>query len=271
MSRNFLTVSLCTLMSSSLFFVGCGGDDDDDADDQADDGAAVDAGSDDDDGGDEPDAGDDGGDVDAGSDTVTQTEEFRTLAGAVELEGSSGTLVRTAESWEIDITVTDLIPGNVYTMWWVIYQNPELCVQGEGNPDALSLCGAPADLPVNGSDPDHVTDVQSALIYALPRPDGGATADEAGTITLSRTYLANTDPEEGIYYPAGSAPPVGYWEGLTNPLTAEVHVAIRDHGPVGSNGIDLDEQRSDFLTSNCGPKAPLYPCVTYAAAVFKPE
>lgn len=257
MIRDCLTASLCTLLSLGVVpLAACGGDDDDDGS-----GAAIDAGDDD-----APDAGDDG-EVDAGADSVTQTATFSLIGAGTELAGSSGTLIRTPEGLEADITVTELTAGNVYTMWWVIYQNPELCIQGEGNPEAPSLCGAPLDLPVMGSDPDHVTEVQGAFVYAIPAPDGGEAADETGTVTLTRTYAANTDPENGIYYPAGSAPPVGYWDGLVDPMTAEVHIAVRDHGPEGNSGVDVEEQRSVFNSANCGAP-PLYMCATYAAAIF---
>lgn len=268
MVRYVLKVSLCALMLSSVSVLGACGDDDAGAsDDGDDDGTDPDAGSDD---------GEDDGECDhlegcppdAGADEVVQTGTWTdvTVMPGVPIDGSEATLTRTADGLEAEVTIPGYIEGNVYTFWWVIYQNPEICTGGTGEPN---LCLAPDDLPSTG-EVDHLVAVQAAFLYGVPAPEGGVIIDKSGTLTLSRSYPANADPAEAIYLPprAGLDPlPADYFLGLTDPLKAEVHLAIRDHGPEGNNGIDVDEQRSDFTGANCG-EDPLYPCSTTTVVAF---
>jgi hypothetical protein len=263
MVRYVLKVGLCALTLSTVGVLGACGDDDstDGTEDDGDDGSEVDAG-DDDDGGDEPDAGDG---ADSGADEYTQTAGFDPLGPGMPGKDSTATMVRTPDGAEIELTVTNLTPGNVYTMWWVIYQNPEECL---ATPDKELKC-APSDTPLLG-EPELYSAVQSALVYAGPPPDGGVEADDKGTVTLTRSYAANTDPAEGIYLP----PKVdgSYWEGLVDPPKAEIHVAIRDHGPPEKDPEAYENQRTTFISDNCDPdgEGPEkgYACATVAAAPF---
>ena len=260
MVRKVLKVSLCALTLSTVGLLGACGDDD------------ANAGDDGDDNGTGADAGGDGAECDhlegcppdAGGD-MTQTATFNLLMDNSPVDGSSATMVRNADGVQAEITVPGLVPGDVYTWWWVVYQNPELCT---GGPGAENRCLVPDDVPSTSMDLQHIIDVQSAFVYGAPAPEGGVVADESGTVTLSRTFAK--DSLDGFYLPSNAyfELPADYWLGLTDPLKAEIHVVVRAHGPEGDGGINVDEQRSNFSTSNCVAMQPN--CnASIAAAVFQ--
>jgi hypothetical protein len=266
MVRKVVKVSLCALLLSTVSVLGACGDDDssEDGTEDGDDGTEADAG--DDDGGDdgEPDAG-----ADSGLDEVTQEGEFVTIGpdGMNPIKGSLATLVRTPEGVEVTMTVPELEAGNVYTMWWTFFQNPEACLtdpKGEIKCNPNDSAGGPTP------DPEVYTATQGAFVYGIPAPEGGVVADEKGTVTITRSYAANTDPTEGIYVTAGEDK--GYWEGLTDVMKAEIHVAFRDHGPASKDPDILNEQLTTFTSSNCDPDqdGPMKgdPCGTVAAKPF---
>jgi hypothetical protein len=255
-------------MLSSVSVLGACGDDDGGAAD-GDDGDDAD-----DDGGDEPDAGECdhlvGCPPDGGGDIV-QEATFATLADNTPLAGSEGTLTRNAEGFTAEVVVPGLMPDHVYTFWWVFYQNPEECVtQNQANG---LRCGT-MDLPVPATDPAHVVEVQSALVYGSGDTLGGQAVGADGTFTLTREYATNTDPTLGLF-PGANPPPAGYWLGITDSLKAEVHLAIRDHGPEGNGGLTLEDQAGSFNSPNCVPPGTKptedqYVCATYAGIQFPP-
>ncbi len=89
----------------------------------------------------------------------------------------------------------DLIAGNAHTMWWVIWNDPTQCAVA---------CGG-ADLGVPGN----------TVLFG-----DGQIANAAGTATF-RSSLTVGGPMPGGPIPGA----------LTDPITATIHLVIRDHGP----------------------------------------
>ena len=52
-----------------------------------------------------------------------------------EVPGSSSTLVRTKNGITMTIHTSELEEGAAYTVWWVVFNNPEFCVAGCNGPD----------------------------------------------------------------------------------------------------------------------------------------
>lgn len=131
------------------------------------------------------------------STSTVYTHRFR---GEVEpVLGATATLVRTANSVTLLYDATELVPGNIYTAWWMIANEPDAC---ESTP-----CSAP-DIIGN---PDGVhSDVGNA---------GGQIADEAGHAEFRATLSAG-DPLDNWF---------GY--GFPDPTAAQIHVVLHDHGP----------------------------------------
>lgn len=91
-----------------------------------------------------------------------------------------------------------LIPGHVYSAWWVVINAPENC---SAHPcPTMAILFDPA--------------VQGDVTYAAARIAGAS-----GQVTF------------GSHLSVGSLPKAWVGNGFTNPRGAEIHIAIHDHGP----------------------------------------
>ncbi len=142
-------------------------------------------------------------DVFAAKTTTKQTVDiFDFVNGGV--VGSS-TLHRNSNGITVNFKATGLIPDHAYTLWWVIWNNPENCV----------VMGACAD--ADFGDPD----VQVELMYA-----NGHVASGNGKGNFS-AHL-NENDASGTINPLFGLPSYG---GLHDAEKAEVHMVLRSHGP----------------------------------------
>ena len=57
--------------------------------------------------------------------TTTFVETHSSQGDVVRIEGSIGTLFTTDDSVTMAVSTSGLIPGHIYTAWWVIANNPE--------------------------------------------------------------------------------------------------------------------------------------------------
>ena len=97
----------------------------------------------------------------------------------------------------LNLEAAELIPNHVYTVWWLIYNHPELCV----------------------STPCSFTDLldQTPGVNADAGYAAGFIADSTGKASLN-THLA-----------LGNLPHAWYGHGFTTPY-AEIHILVKDHG-----------------------------------------
>lgn len=120
--------------------------------------------------------------------------------------GATSQLVRTAGAASFTIRTSGLTVGDAVTVWWVVFNNPSACTQGQ----PPFRCGI-GDLLPFGGDPA----VQSSAFYAAGHVIGGNGAGNYGGHTST----------EG---PQGE---VLWGPGLTNALGADIHFVVRTHGP----------------------------------------
>jgi hypothetical protein len=117
-----------------------------------------------------------------------------------QVEGAHATLYTTAAGATMTFRTYLLEDGHVYTAWWVIVNNPEAC-------------------------------------SAIPCP----TSEILGTSDLVQTEVTQADgilvSEEGVMEFAGflaagdvDVDEAWYGNGVTNPMGAEIHIVINDHG-----------------------------------------
>ena len=125
------------------------------------------------------------------------------------LDQGDATFTRTLDGASISADADSLTPGNAYTMWWVIWNDPTQCAV---------VCGEP-DLGVDGN----------TVLYA-----GGAIASEAGTASFT-WHLSVGGPVPAAVIPGA----------LTNPIEATIHLVLRDHGPA-LTGDALITQLTEF-------------------------
>lgn len=124
------------------------------------------------------------------------------------VEGATSSLVRTPNGVNYSLSTNDLVPGNAYTLWIVIFNNTDGCLAGGGG----TLCG-PDDVVNDAARPD--------MMYA-----GGLVVGASGMATFSGRRTAGDM--------SGSANgPVGFPAyGLEDPQGAEIHFVVHEHGPM---------------------------------------
>lgn len=127
--------------------------------------------------------------------------------GGQPIAGATSSYVAYEEGISATLDTSGLMPGHAVTLWWVVFNHPELCSHGEGG----LRCGE-GDLLLFGGDPA----IEGTVLHAAGHVIG---PDGKGTFGA---YLA----------PADTSRVVGEGPGLTNPLGADVHLVVRDHGPV---------------------------------------
>jgi hypothetical protein len=174
------------------------------------------------------------------------------------VEASSAKLTRTEDGLSVRINTTEL-DGGAYTVWWVIFNNVEHCAAW---PDGG--CNPFVDL----GNPD----VGGAVFFAT----GGVVKDNgAGHF---RAYLetnfepADSGDRDKVLISNGGL-------GLQNPQGAEVHIAMRYHGPAALGHPDLLMKQIETSSGGCNngsffvPQDPvpadrLFGCYDPQAAVF---
>lgn len=120
------------------------------------------------------------------------------MAGAVG-SGAAAALVRRDNGVSFTFQTANLRPGNAYTVWFVVVNNPSACT--------TIPCSAP-DIILNPA-------TNSQLTYGAGHIAGGA-----GQATFAGAFQAGALPDGWL---AG--------RGLEQPLTAEIHLVLNDHGP----------------------------------------
>lgn len=135
-----------------------------------------------------------------------------TDANTLELvDNSSASLTRREDEIELDLFTQNLLPG-AYTVWWTIYNDASLCV--------------------NGCDDD---DESRPGVNATALNATGGIVDESGignfTALLPENFLP--EPEQVIFGP-----------GLLDSFGSEIQLSVRWHGPV--NPPLLEEQLTTF-------------------------
>ena len=115
----------------------------------------------------------------------------------------SSDLVRTVDNISMNIDTTDLLIG-AYTVWWVIFNNPAGCSDGE--------CGENDVLPplVN----------PEAEVSVLLATGGMVGPDRSGHFSARLGVGKDAAPGQVLW-----------GDGVTDPMDAEVHIIVRYHGP----------------------------------------
>jgi hypothetical protein len=135
--------------------------------------------------------------------------------------GTGSILVRTKEGVGATLHTFGLVPGNAYTLWVGVFNNPTEC--------ATTPCSA-ADLP----NPD----VQAVVFWG-----SGQIAGEDGTVDLGAfRAVGDTSGSAGL----------GTATALEKPFKAQIHLAVRSHGPASADPAVLQQQLSTF-NGGCPP------------------
>ena len=151
----------------------------------------------------------------------TSTSLAPLLSFADESAQGASTLVRTDTGVSATIDDFQLVAGDAYSVWWVIFNDPEFCSDG--------VCGEDDIFAEDGS----VALTEAADISALNATGGVASAD--GTASFSASLPKG---DTGSYQ-------VLFGGGLVDPMGAEIHLIVRTHGPA-LTGDALEGQLTTF-------------------------
>lgn len=154
--------------------------------------------------------GDDGAAAPEGPAAAAEEEVQRTTSPVMwhaqsgregEVEDATASLETTGSGATARLETTEVEPGNAYTLWFVIVNAPEEC----------------ADHP----EPCEASDVLGSLETESQVAFGdGALATDDGRATFEASFEAGSVP--GGWYEG---------RGFTDPLGAEIHLTLNDHGP----------------------------------------
>jgi hypothetical protein len=118
-----------------------------------------------------------------------------------QVDGAIATLRTTASGARVQFRTLGLHPGHAYTLWFVVINEPQAC----------------ADHPAPCRPPD---------VFAPGNPTSAQVVGVAGNVVG-----ASGRATFSAHVPTGD---IDGWlpdQGLTNPLGAEVHLVLNDHGP----------------------------------------
>lgn len=188
---------------------------------------------------------------DAAAEPTTQTSAVYRFSDGSEVEGSLARLTRLENGVTLAISTNDLNVGDVYTVWWVVFNSPENCSDGVCNADDILVVEdgvVPRDEAGNRlMNMDGIANANISIQHA------------AGTYAVDGTL--NTSASVGL----GNVPGIVAGPGLLDAQTAEIHVVVRTHGAA------IDDAFADQISTfggGCEP-ADALPCEDVQYAVFQ--
>jgi hypothetical protein len=137
--------------------------------------------------------------------------------------GASSTLLRTPAGITMSFKTSQLEEGHAYTIWWVVFNDPDECMGGGCGPDDVGAV-------IFGEGNPNPAGI--GILYAA-----GHVVGDSGTATFSG-HLRPGDTSGCVNEgPPQSADSVGVdlalvCMALDDPYTAEVHLVLHDHGPI---------------------------------------
>lgn len=130
-----------------------------------------------------------------------------------QVQGAKSQLRRMDDGAAFHINTKGLDNGSIYTVWAAIFNNPDACSDGECGPD---------DIPAN------IVAAEISVIYA-----GSFQVNNDAGIGNVDGMISNDSDDQVFFGPQ-----------LANPMGAEIHFVVRDHG-APQDGLEY-KQSSTF-------------------------
>jgi hypothetical protein len=192
--------------------------------------------------------------VAAQDDVLQSTSPVHRFSDFSEIDDTWSTLNRYENGIMATLHTTDLAPNDVVTMWWVIFNEPTNCTDACGDDDIF------------------VVDADGALVIGDNGPELNLEQIEAAQIAvLGATGNVISDNGEGHFsavLTTGDTPNVVFGPGLLNPLTAEIHLVLRTHGPVNPDALD---EQIITINGGCAAEWPNEPCQDLQFSIHQPQ
>jgi hypothetical protein len=144
-----------------------------------------------------------------------------------QVEGAKSALLRRSETVDLYLNTQELIPGNVYTVWWVIFNNPDGCSAPCGEDDVFILDD---EGNVLGPNEEGREAAAISVLWAT-----GVEVGNDGVGNFQATLEEGSLPGQILF---GG----GLMDGKAQ--EAEIHNVVRDHGP--ADPVILDAQAYTF-------------------------
>ena len=159
---------------------------------------------------------------------VLQRSDVFSFDNNLPIENATATLERREDSVEFSLNTT--LDSGAYTIWWIIFNNPEFCIYG---------CDV-GDL--------GISEVNASAFWAT----GGIVEDD---------NLGSFNAQLGENQLPTGEDQVLFGEGLTDSFEAEIHLIARTHGPVISG---QEQEQITTFNGGCPPNV----CQDVQFAVF---
>ncbi len=180
---------------------------------------------------------------------------LQSFTDASVIDGTEAALTRMDNGVSVKVDTVDLTAGDAVTMWWVVFNEPQNCSDGEcGENDVFNLDDK-EDFILNddGSPPFNMA-IHEAAKISINYMDGHV-IDEGGTATFNGQL------------PVGDTSRANIGPGLLDPMKAEIHLVVRSHQQAIPGQVDA---MTYTINGGCAAEFPNPPCDDLQFAVFLP-
>lgn len=168
--------------------------------------------------------------------------------------GAEAALMRMDNGVAASLDTVDLKAGDAVTMWWVVFNQPQNCSDGEcGENDVFNLDENEAFILNGDGSPPLNTAGNEAAQISIAYADGHVI--DAGGKAMFRGALPVGDTTQALFGP-----------GLVDPAKAEVHLVVRTHQQAVPGQID---EMIYSVNGGCSGIFPNEPCEDVQFSVFK--
>ncbi len=199
---------------------------------------------------------DGGGDADAnggGGDLEQDSAVYDLNNGFEEIDGATASMTRDGESATVTMSIPGIgTEGNVYTLWYVIFQGDENCI-ATPNDEGLPRCG------LEDTEGENWVNADGMLIYGGPKYEGSIVADASGDLEWTGIEMTPDVADETLT-------DVGYPTTWTQINTSEIHILIQDHGVAYAEDDELYDEQFSVYMGGCNEE-----CVDSFLAIFPAE
>lgn len=190
------------------------------------------------------------------SDPIVAVTDVRWWADQSLVPAAEATLTRMEHGVAMTLDAHGLEPGDVYTVWWVIFNVPENCSDDECGMNDVFRIDAEGSFILDGNGHRQLNreDIDAAQISILWA--AGSIVDANGTAWFEgRLPIGDTTGD------------VQFGPGLVNPMSAEIHIIARTHGPARPGML-----REQLFTQwgGCPDPDNRLPCQNMQSAMFHP-
>jgi hypothetical protein len=152
----------------------------------------------------------------AGGPITTDAAVYRASDGSA-IENSGSRLIRFDNGVTATISTSDLETESVYTVWWVVFNEPQNCNNGMCSMDDIFILNEDGSIQRDDAG-NRVLNMEAIEAAAISVQHAGGNYSLDGSLTTSASL--------GL----GSVPGIVFGPGLLDAHKAEVHLVVRTHG-----------------------------------------